>query len=225
MLTPQLLLLQPAVRLYVPTPRPQSPPQPAIPATWTPSLQLDCLDEDVLPDVFSMLPHFADLSTFMIQQVINFAKEIPAFRSVGRHLQETPAAAPALMPPLAHPPRSGRSLPIDDQISLLKGATLEICQIQFNTVFNTETNAWECGQHCYTIQDGALGEGGGNGGTWKQGTAMSPSWLAHYHHAPPSWFPADLPGATAQVPHQPEEAAAARSRVRPAPGHAALLAR
>lgn len=160
MLTPQLLLLQPAVRLYVPTPRPQSPPQPAIPATWTPSLQLDCLDEDVLPDVFSMLPHFADLSTFMIQQVINFAKEIPAFRSVGRHLQETPAAAPALMPPLAHPPRSGRSLPIDDQISLLKGATLEICQIQFNTVFNTETNAWECGQHCYTIQDGALGKGG-----------------------------------------------------------------
>nr|XP_009666223.1 PREDICTED: nuclear receptor subfamily 1 group I member 3 [Struthio camelus australis] len=88
----------------------------------------DCLAEDVLPDVFSMLPHFADLSTFMIQQVINFAKEIPAFRS----------------------------LPIDDQISLLKGATLDICQIQFNTVFNEETNAWECGQHCYTIQDGAL---------------------------------------------------------------------
>ncbi|XP_029882427.1 nuclear receptor subfamily 1 group I member 3 isoform X1 [Aquila chrysaetos chrysaetos] len=119
---------RPAVRLYVPSPRPQSPPQPGIPAAWTPSQQPDCLDEDVLPDVFSMLPHFADLSTFMIQQVINFAKEIPAFRS----------------------------LPIDDQISLLKGATLEICQIQFNTVFNTETNAWECGQHCYTIQDGAL---------------------------------------------------------------------
>ncbi|XP_010565235.1 PREDICTED: nuclear receptor subfamily 1 group I member 3 [Haliaeetus leucocephalus] len=118
----------PAVRLYVPSPRPQSPPQPGIPAARTPSLQPDCLDEDVLPDVFSMLPHFADLSTFMIQQVIKFAKEIPAFRS----------------------------LPIDDQISLLKGATLEICQIQFNTVFNTETNAWECGQHCYTIQDGAL---------------------------------------------------------------------
>ncbi|XP_009990859.1 PREDICTED: LOW QUALITY PROTEIN: nuclear receptor subfamily 1 group I member 2-like, partial [Tauraco erythrolophus] len=52
-----------------------------------------------------------------------------------------------------------RTLPIDDQISLLKGATLEICQVQFNTVFNAETNAWECGQHCYTIQDGALGEG------------------------------------------------------------------
>ncbi|KAM6037982.1 nuclear receptor subfamily 1 group I member 3 isoform 1-T1 [Theristicus caerulescens] len=118
----------PAVRLYVPSPRPQSPPEPGVPATRPPSPQPDCLDEDVLPDVFSMLPHFADLSTFMIQQVINFAKEIPAFRS----------------------------LPIDDQISLLKGSTLEICQIQFNTVFNAETNAWECGQHCYTIQDGAL---------------------------------------------------------------------
>uniref|UniRef100_A0A8V5GQL2 Nuclear receptor subfamily 1 group I member 3 n=1 Tax=Melopsittacus undulatus TaxID=13146 RepID=A0A8V5GQL2_MELUD len=105
---------RPAVRLCIPSP--QSPPE------------AGRLHEDVLPDVFSMLPHFADLSTFMIQQVINFAKEIPAFRS----------------------------LPIDDQISLLKGATLEICQIQFNTVFNAETNAWECGQHCYTIQDGAL---------------------------------------------------------------------
>ncbi|XP_075301110.1 nuclear receptor subfamily 1 group I member 3 isoform X2 [Opisthocomus hoazin] len=117
----------PAVRLCIPSPRPRSPPQPGIPATWLPSSLPDCLD-DVLPDVFSMLPHFADLSTFMIQQVINFAKEIPAFRS----------------------------LPIDDQISLLKGATLEICEIQFNTVFNAETKAWECGQHCYTIQDGAL---------------------------------------------------------------------
>ncbi|XP_013907050.1 PREDICTED: nuclear receptor subfamily 1 group I member 3 [Thamnophis sirtalis] len=84
--------------------------------------------EEVLPDVFSLLPLFADLSTFMIQQVIQFAKAIPAFRN----------------------------LPMDDQISLLKGATLEICQIQFNTVFNEETNTWTCGSHCYTIQDGAL---------------------------------------------------------------------
>ncbi|NXT58296.1 NR1I3 protein, partial [Pluvianellus socialis] len=71
----------PAVRLCVPSPQPQSPPEPGAPAAWPPSPQTDCLDEDVLPDVFSMLPHFADLSTFMIQQVINFAKEIPAFRS------------------------------------------------------------------------------------------------------------------------------------------------
>uniref|UniRef100_A0A8C0JA44 Nuclear receptor subfamily 1 group I member 3 n=1 Tax=Chelonoidis abingdonii TaxID=106734 RepID=A0A8C0JA44_CHEAB len=93
-----------------------------------PLAPLQSLPGDMLPDIFSMLPHFADLSTVLIQQVIKFAKEIPAFRS----------------------------LPIDDQISLLKGATLEICQIQFNTVFNEETKAWECGQHCYTIQDGAL---------------------------------------------------------------------
>ncbi|NXV53876.1 NR1I3 protein, partial [Uria aalge] len=70
---------RPAVRLYVPSPRPQSPPQPGGPAARPPSPH--CPAEDVLPDVFSMLPHFADLSTFMIQQVINFAKEIPAFRS------------------------------------------------------------------------------------------------------------------------------------------------
>ncbi|KAM9169254.1 nuclear receptor subfamily 1 group I member 3 [Mergus octosetaceus] len=118
---------RPAVRLYIPSPRSPSPSGPGAPSA-VPSPQLECGAEDVLPDVFSMLPHFADLSTFMIQQVIKFAKEIPAFRG----------------------------LPIDDQISLLKGATLEICQIQFNTVFNAETNAWECGQHCYTIQDGAL---------------------------------------------------------------------
>ncbi|NXV33643.1 NR1I3 protein, partial [Rissa tridactyla] len=74
----------PAVRLYVPSPRPQSPSQPGDPVAWPPSPPPpDCLAEDVLPDVFSMLPHIADLSTFMIQQVINFAKEIPAFRSAG----------------------------------------------------------------------------------------------------------------------------------------------
>ncbi|NXS46435.1 NR1I3 protein, partial [Balaeniceps rex] len=91
----------PSVRLYVPSPRPQSPPEPGVPTAWPPSPQPDYLDEDVLPDVFSMLPHFADLSTFMIQQVINFAKEIPAFRSAGRGQgRETPAAAaPALTPP------------------------------------------------------------------------------------------------------------------------------
>ncbi|NXF39623.1 NR1I2 protein, partial [Nyctibius bracteatus] len=61
-------------------PRPQSPPSPGVPTAQPPSPQPPCLGEDVLPDVFSMLPHFADLSTFMIQQVINFAKEIPAFR-------------------------------------------------------------------------------------------------------------------------------------------------
>ncbi|NWV06999.1 NR1I3 protein, partial [Ptilonorhynchus violaceus] len=60
----------PPVRLIMP-----SPPGAGVAAGASPS---PC--EDVLPDVFSMLPHFADLSTFMIQQVINFAKEIPVFR-------------------------------------------------------------------------------------------------------------------------------------------------
>ncbi|NXD88630.1 NR1I3 protein, partial [Halcyon senegalensis] len=84
---------RPAVRLCVPSPVPQSPAEPGV---------TDCLDEDVLPDVFSMLPHFADLSTFMIQQVINFAKEIPAFRSAaGGRRRGTPGApSPAPSPPL-----------------------------------------------------------------------------------------------------------------------------
>ncbi|KAK2540146.1 Nr1i3 [Columba livia] len=52
------------------------------------------------------------------------------------------------------PPRRG--LPIEDQISLLKGSSLEISQIQFNTVFNTESKTWDCGPHCYTIKDAML---------------------------------------------------------------------
>lgn len=79
-------------------------------------------------DYFKELPHFADLSTYMIQQVIKFAKEIPSFRS----------------------------LSIEDQISLLKGATMEVSQIQFNSIFNLETNQWECGKIILSIEDGAL---------------------------------------------------------------------
>ncbi|XP_074794292.1 nuclear receptor subfamily 1 group I member 3 isoform X1 [Natator depressus] len=133
----QFMHCRPPVRLYIHSLSPQSPQEPRVPQVLQgvsqpeeggPLAPLQSLPEDMLPDSFSMLPHFADLSTVLIQQVIKFAKEIPAFRS----------------------------LRIDDQISLLKGATLEICQIQFNTVFNEETKAWECGQHCYTIQDGAL---------------------------------------------------------------------
>ncbi|XP_074836662.1 nuclear receptor subfamily 1 group I member 3 [Carettochelys insculpta] len=133
----QFVHCRPPVRLYIHSlspPRPQKTTSPQVlqghtcPEGSSPLTPLQSLPEDTLPDILSMLPHFIDLSTILIQQVIKFAKEIPAFRS----------------------------LPIDDQISLLKGATLEICQIQFNTVFNEETNVWECGQHCYTIQDGAL---------------------------------------------------------------------
>ncbi|NXW73305.1 NR1I3 protein, partial [Hirundo rustica] len=68
----------PAVRLFVP-----SPPG----AAGTAELSLSpspspC--EEALPDALSLLPQFADLSTFMIQQVIKFAKEIPVFRCAGR---------------------------------------------------------------------------------------------------------------------------------------------
>ncbi|XP_066063081.1 nuclear receptor subfamily 1 group I member 3-like isoform X4 [Chamaea fasciata] len=108
----------PAVRLLVPSPRGS-----AVAAEMSLSPR-----EEEPPDAPSLLPQFADLSTFMIQQVIKFAKEIPVFRS----------------------------LPLEAQISLLKGATLGICQIRFNTVFNPATKAWECGQRCYTIRDGAL---------------------------------------------------------------------
>ncbi|OXB55817.1 hypothetical protein ASZ78_007135, partial [Callipepla squamata] len=82
-------------------------------------------------------------------------------------------AFPKVPPSTDAAPSRRRGLPIDDQISLLKGATLGICQIRFNTVFNEETNAWECGQHCFTIKDGALGERCGA----MAGTAASPSRL------------------------------------------------
>ncbi|KAJ6651823.1 hypothetical protein lerEdw1_016451 [Lerista edwardsae] len=121
------LSFQPPVRLYIHSPRRQDPAVLTL-GPLHPQDHPESFSEEVLPDVFSMLPIFADLSTFMIQQVIQFAKAIPAFRS----------------------------LPIDDQISLLKGASLEIGAIQFNKVFNEETGSWECGEHCYTVQDAVL---------------------------------------------------------------------
>ncbi|XP_073495378.1 nuclear receptor subfamily 1 group I member 3 isoform X2 [Phyllobates terribilis] len=82
----------------------------------------------VIGDNMMELPHFADLSTYMIQQVIQFAKEIPVFRS----------------------------LSIDDQISLLKGSTMEVSHLQFNTVFNLETKIWECGRLKLSIEHGEM---------------------------------------------------------------------
>ncbi|XP_056401804.1 nuclear receptor subfamily 1 group I member 3-like [Hyla sarda] len=79
-------------------------------------------------DILKEMPHFADLSTYMIHQVIKFAKEIPDFRS----------------------------LPIDDQISLLKGATMEVAHLQFNTVFNLETKTLECGRLKLNIEHGTI---------------------------------------------------------------------
>lgn len=50
---------------------------------------------------------------------------------------------------------AARDLPIEDQISLLKGATFELCQLRFNTVFNPETGTWECGRLSYCLEDPA----------------------------------------------------------------------
>ncbi|XP_037382508.2 nuclear receptor subfamily 1 group I member 2, partial [Talpa occidentalis] len=80
-------------------------------------------------EIFSLLPHIADLSTYMFKGIINFAKVISHFRN----------------------------LPIEDQISLLKGATFELCQLRFNTVFNAETGTWECGRLSYCLEDPAGG--------------------------------------------------------------------
>ncbi|ELV11824.1 Nuclear receptor subfamily 1 group I member 2 [Tupaia chinensis] len=78
---------------------------------------------------FSLLPHMADMSTYMFKGIINFAKVISYFRD----------------------------LPIEDQISLLKGAALELCLLRFNTVFNAETGTWECGRLSYCLEDPAGG--------------------------------------------------------------------
>ncbi|XP_025769320.1 nuclear receptor subfamily 1 group I member 2 [Puma concolor] len=80
-------------------------------------------------EIFSLLPHMADMSTYMFKGIINFAKVISHFRD----------------------------LPIEDQISLLKGATFELCQLRFNTVFNAETGTWECGRLSYCLEDTAGG--------------------------------------------------------------------
>ncbi|XP_007532164.1 nuclear receptor subfamily 1 group I member 2 isoform X2 [Erinaceus europaeus] len=80
-------------------------------------------------EIFSLLPHMADLSTYMFKGIIDFAKVISYFRN----------------------------LPIEDQISLLKGATFELCQLRFNTMFNAETGTWECGRLSYCLEDPAGG--------------------------------------------------------------------
>ncbi|XP_050926773.1 nuclear receptor subfamily 1 group I member 2 isoform X2 [Lates calcarifer] len=75
--------------------------------------------------VFTALPHITDLTTYMIQDIISFSKSLQDFRS----------------------------LSMEDQIALLKGATFEIMQIRFNMVFNIKTSIWECGHITYCIDD------------------------------------------------------------------------
>ncbi|XP_004675245.1 PREDICTED: nuclear receptor subfamily 1 group I member 2 [Condylura cristata] len=94
-------------------------------SVWNYKPPIDCNGKEI----FSLLPHIADLSTYMFKGIINFAKVISHFRD----------------------------LPMEDQISLLKGATFELCQLRFNTVFNAETGTWECGRLSYCLEDPAGG--------------------------------------------------------------------
>ncbi|EPY89007.1 nuclear receptor subfamily 1, group I, member 3-like protein [Camelus ferus] len=83
-----------------------------------------------LVPALALLTHFADINTFMVQQIIKFTKDLPVFRS----------------------------LPMEDQISLLKGAAVEICHIALNTTFCLQTQNFLCGPLRYTIEDAVHGE-------------------------------------------------------------------
>lgn len=76
-------------------------------------------------EIIPLLPHLADVATYMFKGVINFAKVISYFRD----------------------------LPIEDQISLLKGATFEMYTLRCNTMLNMETGTWECGRLTYCFED------------------------------------------------------------------------
>lgn len=47
---------------------------------------------------------------------------------------------------------------MEDQISLLKGAAVEICHIALNTTFCLQTQNFFCGPLRYTLEDGVHGE-------------------------------------------------------------------
>ncbi|XP_057626445.1 nuclear receptor subfamily 1 group I member 3 isoform X5 [Chionomys nivalis] len=80
-----------------------------------------------LVPVMPLLTHFADINTFMVQQIIKFTKELPLFRA----------------------------LPMEDQISLLKGAAVEILHISLNLTFCLQTQNFLCGPLCYSMEDAA----------------------------------------------------------------------
>nr|XP_021502799.1 nuclear receptor subfamily 1 group I member 3 isoform X2 [Meriones unguiculatus] len=82
-----------------------------------------------LVPVLTLLTHFADINTFMVQQIIKFTKDLPLFRS----------------------------LSMEDQISLLKGAAVEILHISLNTTFCLQTQNFLCGPLCYKMEDAVHG--------------------------------------------------------------------
>ncbi|XP_043915717.1 nuclear receptor subfamily 1 group I member 2-like isoform X2 [Protopterus annectens] len=72
-----------------------------------------------------VIAQMAEINTFFTIQVINFAKAIPAFRT----------------------------LPIEDQIILLKGSVFEVSEIISTTVFDVDTCTWDYGNDRFTIKD------------------------------------------------------------------------
>lgn len=58
--------------------------------------------------------------------------------------------------PLFTTPHS--SLTMEDQISLLKGAAVEILHISLNTTFCLQTQNFFCGPLCYKMEDAVHGE-------------------------------------------------------------------
>ncbi|KAK2091787.1 Nuclear receptor sub 1 group I member 2 [Saguinus oedipus] len=120
-------------------------------------------------EIFSLLPHMADMSTYMIKGIINFAKVISYFSFVAVGLPQPQTRQDKAVKAMERggklrqkgkvqgPEAKAKDLPIEDQISLLKGATFELCQLRFNTVFNAETGTWECGRLSYCLEDTAGG--------------------------------------------------------------------
>lgn len=51
-----------------------------------------------------------------------------------------------------------RALPMEDQISLLKGAAVEILHISLNLTFCLQTQNFLCGPLCYRMEDAAHGK-------------------------------------------------------------------
>ncbi|XP_036090625.1 nuclear receptor subfamily 1 group I member 3 isoform X3 [Rousettus aegyptiacus] len=120
-----------------------------------------------LPAPLPMLPllmHYADVNTFMVQQIIKFTKDLPFFRNqafspqlLAAQQKWEPSRSPRFWLVTRVPrPAPHRSLLIEDQISLLKGAAVEICHIALNSTFCLQTQNFFCGPLHYTIEDGAL---------------------------------------------------------------------
>lgn len=119
-----------------------------------------------------------------------------------------------------------RSLPLEDQISLLKGATIEICHIALNTTFCLQSQHFLCGPLRYTREDGAHGEMvldsrgvcpcGVAGGRVTRGSSAG---LSH------SGVPEGVLRAALPLPRSPEETAAPGARVCALGRHGSLLSR